>query len=349
MKHQPIYSRFAISLFAVLASNISCARIDRPGPTVLPVGSERTDSTASSGGVVAVPQEGAHTLPVTVSPTRDTTRIAPAVQPTSADLDRVADNEPLPPMPEEPVIEPSMRARVITMQAVIAQTNNCIESPMMSRIPHVADQRCPGWYQQLAQGGVAAAHAIGQRIIPGTQVLASQNRFAALLTQTGETVAAQYFARRFHRVASMSEAESTSTLQSETEVLTQFELLTGYPVNDVPNWQSVPSTQLATKYRPTLIRALRWWHRVGTQSREGWAAEGEARMRAWLAAEPAKAVHAALLIAARTGNQPLRMVAIDAMLLLVDNGRTPANERRAAQYALNGLRIPASVRTRMLD
>lgn len=336
------------ALGAVSASGSACGRIDQPAPVVTPVGSERP---ASSGGntttvltttVTPINTNGVNTLPTTTTtvrtPQRDTALLA------NGDADFVAMDEALPAIPPEPTYDPQMRARVLQMRGVMAMTANCWESSPASRMPHVADRRCPQWFEQLNNGGVAAVHAIGERISDPTSSGAMTSQLTSLLENSRELVAAQYLARRFHRIASMEPTQAQILVMTEAYMIAGFEFVTGFPVNDHPAWVMASPMQLATKLRPAFIRALRWWHRNHDLPEEARRQEGEARLRAWLTAEPAKAVHAALVIAGRPESQLLRTPARDAMELIVNNGRSTANERNAARSALIALQTPVGQR-----
>jgi hypothetical protein len=225
------------------------------------------------------------------------------------------------------------------MRATVVATNNCWEAQAMERIPHVADARCPQWFEQLTHGGIAAIHSIGERIATPAQATFVQSRLVALLAESREPLAAQYLALRFHRLASMPVEQQAELLRGEHEQLATFEIITGYPVNDVPLWQSAAGPQLVTKYRPALVRAIRWWHQYGTAAADVRNTQSEARLRAWLSGEAAKAIHASLVIAARPESQLLRTAALDAMQLIINSGRSSAGERSAAQSATLALRV----------
>lgn len=335
----------------LLTVSTSCARLESHRPTVVPVQGERTLGARSSGDEPSQPTASVLSTPSPTTPVTVTEPVRAQTAPTVVavvDPDVVAETDPLPPAPEDhPPTDDATNARLNTLRRIVARTDECW-TYNGERLSHVADRRCPQWFASLLQAQDIGVRAIGERLIPSDEELSGEpisverarERRMSFLRTSRSPIAAQFLLSRVHYIATHASDELRRyMLRGERETMETFEVITGYPVVTVASWDNNDRPELEAVNRAGLIRALRWWHRVGSNP-AAWQQESDTRLRAWLSSARAwSVIHASDIIEARPNESTaLRPVAIEALERVIARADCTANERSNAQAALTMLR-----------
>jgi hypothetical protein len=257
--------------------------------------------------------------------------------------ERVTAEDSLPDAPAEPVTPTALEPRVRELRATAARTGECWSTEPYMRIAHAPPAQCEAWFDALARGGEASGYAIGQSLAENTTGVheGPMSRLAAVLAALEARPGVAFLLRRMHAAVSAPAAAQRSEPAQQPaswlvfNLVNAFERASGFPVNDHPVQANMFDGDARTKARPMVIRALRWWERVGS-AQGSWASMSEQRLRAWLAADDTRAIRAAFLIAQRPSSAQLLPVAREA-LERVQRDTTSAEARTAARDALQRL------------
>jgi hypothetical protein len=359
--------RIARSVLALaLAQHVGCAVVDRtPRAIVQPVGDERAprerlptptggERAAASGTVT----QGERPVARTAEAQPMATTVPDPVAGPFAD-EVVADDAPLPAIPAAPTAAPSLEPRIAALQRTAGRATECWTA-RGERMVHLANPRCPRWFEELAAGGQAAAHALGRQLLEGARFHRDvTQQMLSVLRRTDNMVGAQYLLSAMgssleRDARAPSTAESTANHPYDDAAgrehrrratwIDVFEFMTGYPVRISAPWATTDQGQ-AREVRAAMIRALRFWELSSGDPARMRALANE-RVRRWLEGDTPRALHAAQVELQREGGD--RGVAL-AVLRRIEREGESSEARGYARFLIANADAPRGSRSRAMD
>jgi len=225
--------------------------------------------------------------------------------------------------PSLPVPPPEMTARVTTLRSIARHTTVCWTG-QSEREFHVADERCPRWFAQLARGGAASVYALGQTLLEAvasgdSDVALSGTRLVRLMAATGVREAVPFLLSFVARStgAVPGRVPWWRAVGTESASLGALAALTGQDVAPVAPWMGERNE---TDLRAAARAWLAWYRRESGGTPARWQWDGRLQARAALGS-----------------SDPVVRVAAIRRLLPIDT------QRAAAAFALGELLRSASL------
>ncbi len=166
-----------------------------------------------------------------------------------------------------------------------------------------------------------------------------------MLTELHQPAGVAYLVSLFHRLASEPPIRAGQSYVYLRDVFTAFETMTAFPINDVEISRSFNPAGLADRYRPVVLRALQWWHRVGATP-AAWPTEADAQVRRWYSGTVIEATEAARTLGEGPEFADLRALGITALQRWSTDPQLPVSERANVRHLIESLQEQTRALTR---